>query len=207
MTWSLDRHLNELANCPPSERIGMRDDILAFGVECVAPLVALVATHPDLTSSAASWLEVLANRDPGARTASLTALRRLAAGGTASQRSRVRRGPRRPLSNRGSRVGRLLLRRLGVGARVQDRMMVDHRFRRPRYRSSQPLHPSLAHDHRPIMEVCRSIGVLEPSDQHGWRPPRSVGAGRSPLGRANNQPRSAETRADRRRVVDRVVHS
>ncbi|MBA2381369.1 MAG: hypothetical protein H0V73_04585 [Chloroflexi bacterium] len=75
----LQSQLDKLAGCPPPKRIGLREDILAFGVASVEPLAALVVTMPDLASSVSAWLELLATRDPEARPAARTALRRLAA--------------------------------------------------------------------------------------------------------------------------------
>jgi hypothetical protein len=91
---TLESLLGQLAACAPSERIELRDDILASGTDCIAPLTALVASHPELNASVAAWLELLANRDADSRPASIFALRKLGApeGGAVARQALDRLG-------------------------------------------------------------------------------------------------------------------
>lgn len=124
---SLKLLLKALTSCAPAERIGLRDEILGHGVDCIEPLVALVEDQPDLASSVASWLEVLVNRDLKARQAVLTALRRLAAGpegGIARQSldrlTEAARPARSPHPDRARGKGRV---RRDSGAEVYSRLI------------------------------------------------------------------------------------
>lgn len=78
----VDRQLKELLSslesAKPPERIGLRDPILAFGRDCIAPLEALVVTRPDLNASVASWFATLGSKDSTTRIDVDQALRRLA---------------------------------------------------------------------------------------------------------------------------------
>jgi hypothetical protein len=67
--------LAQLARCAPSERIELREPILAHGASAVAPLADLAASDPELGPSVTAWLEVLANRDEEARPPAIAALR------------------------------------------------------------------------------------------------------------------------------------
>jgi hypothetical protein len=74
---SLKKLLAELATCPPTERIELREPILAHGVAAIGPLGELAANDPDLGPSVAAWLEVLARRDAEAAAPVAVALRGL----------------------------------------------------------------------------------------------------------------------------------
>lgn len=74
---SLKKLLAELATCPPTERIELREPILAHGVAAIDPLAELAAGDPDLGPSVAAWLEVLARRDAAAAAPAAAALRGL----------------------------------------------------------------------------------------------------------------------------------
>lgn len=72
---SLKTQLAELARCAPSERIDLREPILAHGAAAVGPLADLAAADPELGPCVTAWLEVLANRDHEARPPAVAALR------------------------------------------------------------------------------------------------------------------------------------
>jgi hypothetical protein len=74
---SLKAQIAELARCAPSERIDLREPILAHGAAAIAPLSDLASADPELGPSVTAWLEVLANRDEEARTPAVAALRTL----------------------------------------------------------------------------------------------------------------------------------
>ncbi len=76
----LDGLINRLRACAPAERIGLRNDILAFGADCIGPLKALAEEDGGFAASVASWLEVLAKRDSETRPAVVDALADIASG-------------------------------------------------------------------------------------------------------------------------------
>lgn len=80
----------------PATRIDFRDRVLAYGGRCIAPLTEAATSRPELGASVASWLEVLAHRDPETRPAVLRALTRIA--GTSE--SPIARGAIERLSGR-----------------------------------------------------------------------------------------------------------
>jgi hypothetical protein len=58
----------------PAERIDFREDVLAFGSACIPPLTNSATRQPTLAASVASWLEVLAGRNPEMKPAVVRAL-------------------------------------------------------------------------------------------------------------------------------------
>lgn len=70
--------LDELARSAPSQRIELREPLLAHGAAVVAPLADLAAADPELGPSVTAWLEVLGRRDAEALTPVVEALRTLA---------------------------------------------------------------------------------------------------------------------------------
>lgn len=75
---SLTTLIENLAKAAPADRIELREPILAYGVEAVAPLGELAAANPDLGPAVTAWLEVLARRNEETRTPVIAALRVLA---------------------------------------------------------------------------------------------------------------------------------
>ncbi|MFH0751308.1 MAG: hypothetical protein V2B17_05690 [Chloroflexota bacterium] len=75
---SIQAQLKELARSAPSQRIDLREPLLAHGAAVVAPLADLAATDPELGPSVTAWLEVLGKRDEEALTPVVAALRTLA---------------------------------------------------------------------------------------------------------------------------------
>ena len=70
--------LDELARSAPSQRIELREPLLAHGAAVVGPLADLAAADPELGPSVTAWREVLAKRDEEAMAPVVTALRTLA---------------------------------------------------------------------------------------------------------------------------------
>ncbi len=77
---ALEALVRDLVTCPPSERIGHRDGILAYGEACIAPLVASANAEPDLTAQVAAWLVHLAKSLPQTESAAVRALAALSRG-------------------------------------------------------------------------------------------------------------------------------
>ena len=80
MESNLQSLLDSLRRCPPSERIELREPILAYGTAAVVALRDLATDHPDLAASVAAWLENLAKRDAKVRPAVIAALKSLSTG-------------------------------------------------------------------------------------------------------------------------------
>jgi len=75
---SMKAQLDELARSAPSQRIELREPLLAHGAAVVVPLADLAAADPELGPSVTAWLEVLAKRDEEAMVPVVAALRTLA---------------------------------------------------------------------------------------------------------------------------------
>lgn len=69
--------LGALSEAPPSERIDLREPILAHGEPAIAALETLVGDRPELAVSVIAWFEVFAKRDEHLRPKAIAALRRL----------------------------------------------------------------------------------------------------------------------------------
>lgn len=76
----LEALIDRLRACAPADRIDLRDDVLAFGADCIGPLKDLADEDGAFSASVASWLEVLAKRDPETKPAVIKALADIAAG-------------------------------------------------------------------------------------------------------------------------------
>lgn len=113
----LKRQLDLLSACRPSDRIGLRDEILVYGIACIEPLASLVDQQPGLAASVSAWLELLAGRDETANPVARTALKRLAgrSGGSIAQQALDRlKGADHPVAGRGR------------ASRAKDRVVRDH---------------------------------------------------------------------------------
>jgi hypothetical protein len=75
---SMKAQLDKLARSAPSQRIELREPLLAHGAAVVVPLADLAAADPELGPSVTAWLEVLAKRDEEAMAPVVAALRTLA---------------------------------------------------------------------------------------------------------------------------------
>jgi hypothetical protein len=75
---SMKAQLDTLARSAPSQRIELREPLLAHGAAVVVPLADLAAADPELGPSVTAWLEVLAKRDEEAMAPVVAALRTLA---------------------------------------------------------------------------------------------------------------------------------
>jgi hypothetical protein len=63
----LEGLIAELRTCAPDKRIDLREAFLAHGDACVEPLLELALDDGGFVASVASWLEVLAKRDPATK--------------------------------------------------------------------------------------------------------------------------------------------
>lgn len=127
MSASLRELLDRLARAAPSERIKLRDAVLAYGSACVDPLMALAGSRPDLSAQVVAWLAELVARDPAAAGIARSALRRLAGrpDGTGAQQALDRLGgvERAAASSSGRRVRTGPKVRRDAGAEVHARLI------------------------------------------------------------------------------------
>jgi len=72
--------IDQLRTSKPSDRITLRDSILAYGVPSIQPLVDLALDKPDLTATVASWLGTFAEQQPSMKPAVVEALKELTDG-------------------------------------------------------------------------------------------------------------------------------
>src|SRR5664279_5045201 len=70
--------VERLRSSSQSERIHLREPILAHGPAALTVLVKLTAERPDLGPSIAAWTEAFAHRDGASRGPGVAALRQLA---------------------------------------------------------------------------------------------------------------------------------
>ncbi len=80
MDKKLAKLIDNLRSCDPSERIGLRDPILAFGAEALIALADLAHREPGLGPSIVAWLEVYGRRETTQRSPTVAVIRELSVG-------------------------------------------------------------------------------------------------------------------------------